>query len=89
MFGLLALFVEFVHSRKFLKTIDTHGRAYLQSVFSVHLYARREVASHINATMTRTYWQIGKYIVEYEQGGQAKVAYGASFCLRWEKGSLL
>lgn len=40
--------------------------------------ARREVASHINATMTRTYWQIGKYIVEYEQGGQAKVAYGAS-----------
>ena len=40
--------------------------------------ARRKVASHINATMTRAYWQIGKYIVEYEQGGQAKVAYGAS-----------
>lgn len=40
--------------------------------------ARREVASHINTTMTRTYWQIGKYIVEYEQGGQAKVAYGTS-----------
>ena len=40
--------------------------------------ARRKVASHINATMTRAYWQIGKYIVEYEQGGQAKVAYGTS-----------
>ncbi len=40
--------------------------------------ARRKVASHINATMTQTYWQIGKYIVEYEQGGQAKVAYGTS-----------
>lgn len=40
--------------------------------------ARRKVASHINATMTQAYWQIGKYIVEYEQGGQAKVAYGAS-----------
>ena len=40
--------------------------------------ARRRVASHINATMTKAYWQIGKYIVEYEQGGQAKVAYGTS-----------
>lgn len=40
--------------------------------------ARRKVASHINSTMTQTYWQIGKYIVEYEQGGQAKVAYGTS-----------
>lgn len=36
--------------------------------------ACRKVASHINATMTQTYWQIGKYIVEYEQCGQAKVA---------------
>lgn len=40
--------------------------------------ARRKVASHINATMTQAYWQIGKFIVEYEQGGQAKVAYGTS-----------
>lgn len=40
--------------------------------------ARMKVASHINATMTQAYWQIGKYIVEYEQGGQAKVAYGTS-----------
>ena len=40
--------------------------------------ARRKVASHINTAMTQTYWQIGKYIVEYEQGGQAKVTYGTS-----------
>lgn len=40
--------------------------------------ARRKVATHINTTMTQTYWQVGKYIVEYEQGGQAKVAYGTS-----------
>lgn len=40
--------------------------------------ARQKVASHINTAMTQTYWQIGKYIVEYEQGGQAKVAYGTS-----------
>jgi len=40
--------------------------------------ARRRVATQINTAMTQTYWQIGKYIVEYEQGGKAKVAYGAS-----------
>lgn len=40
--------------------------------------ARRKMASHINTAMTQTYWQIGKYIVEYEQGGRAKVAYGTS-----------
>ncbi len=40
--------------------------------------ARKKVATHINATITQTYWLIGKYIVEYEQGGQAKVAYGTS-----------
>lgn len=40
--------------------------------------ARKKMTSHINATMTKTYWQIGKYIVEYEQGGQAKVSYGTS-----------
>lgn len=28
--------------------------------------------------MTETYWQIGKYIVEYELGGAAKVVYGTS-----------
>lgn len=37
--------------------------------------ARRKVATQINTTMTQTYWQIGKYIVEYEQGGQAKETY--------------
>lgn len=40
--------------------------------------ARRKVVSLINATMTQAYWLIGKYIVEYELGGQAKVAYGTS-----------
>lgn len=39
---------------------------------------RHRIATQINSAMTATYWQIGKFIVEYEQGGQAKVAYGTS-----------
>ncbi len=50
----------------------------IENISKVINEARRKVATHINATMTQTYWQVGKYIVEYEQGGQAKVAYGTS-----------
>lgn len=50
----------------------------IDSVSEVISNARKRLAISINATMTETYWQIGKYIVEYEQGGQAKVAYGTS-----------
>lgn len=34
------------------------------------------MASSVNSTMTETYWLIGKYIVETEQDGQIKAAYG-------------
>ncbi|SAL86485.1 hypothetical protein AWB68_08045 [Caballeronia choica] len=37
---------------------------------------RRAVARSVNALMTGTYWQIGRRIVEFEQGGQNRAAYG-------------
>lgn len=50
----------------------------IDSIAQVIQEARSHLAKQINSTMTNAYWQIGKYIVEYEQGGQAKVAYGES-----------
>ncbi|MBO4741705.1 MAG: DUF1016 family protein [Bacteroidales bacterium] len=50
----------------------------IESIAETINVARKRLVSHINSTMTETYWQIGKYIVEYEQGGQANVAYGTS-----------
>ncbi|MGT2434042.1 PDDEXK nuclease domain-containing protein (plasmid) [Cupriavidus basilensis] len=38
--------------------------------------ARRAVARSVNALMTATYWEIGRRIVEFEQGGQDRAAYG-------------
>lgn len=38
--------------------------------------ARRHAARHLNALMTATYWQIGRRIVEFEQGGEARAGYG-------------
>jgi hypothetical protein len=38
--------------------------------------ARRAAARSINAVMTATYWEIGRRIVEFEQGGTKRAAYG-------------
>ena len=40
--------------------------------------ARRASARAVNAVMTATYWEIGRRIVEYEQGGKARADYGKS-----------
>ena len=57
---------------------DNQLQLLVESISEAIKNARVRLASHINTTMTETYWQIGKYIVEYEQGGAAKVAYGTS-----------
>lgn len=38
--------------------------------------ARQQIARTVNSTMVEAYWQIGKYIVEYEQAGKARAEYG-------------
>ena len=38
--------------------------------------ARGAAARSVNAVMTATYWAIGRRIVEHEQGGAARAAYG-------------
>ena len=45
----------------------------------IHLLdtARTETVRNINAIMTATYWEIGRRIVEFEQGGEARAAYGS------------
>lgn len=39
--------------------------------------ARRTSARAVNAVMTATYWEVGRRIVEFEQGGAARAEYGA------------
>lgn len=38
--------------------------------------ARHAAARSVNALMTATYWEIGRRIVEFEQGGKERAAYG-------------
>ncbi|MDA6647145.1 DUF1016 N-terminal domain-containing protein, partial [Escherichia coli] len=50
----------------------------------IHLVdsARTETVRSVNALMTATYWEIGRRIVEFEQGGEARAAYGAQLIKR-------
>ena len=44
--------------------------------------ARRAAARSVNAVMTATYWQIGRRLVEVEQGGKERADYGTQLLKR-------
>lgn len=44
--------------------------------------ARHTAARSVNAVMTATYWQIGRCIVDFEQGGKDRAAYGEALIVR-------
>ena len=44
--------------------------------------SRAAAARSVNALMTATYWEIGRRIVEFEQGGEGRAAYGEALIRR-------
>ena len=44
--------------------------------------ARRDAARSVNAVMTATYWEIGRRIVELDQGGKNRAVYGGGLIER-------
>lgn len=44
--------------------------------------ARRAAARSVNALMTASYWEIGRRIVEFEQGGKGRAGYGQQLLKR-------
>ena len=47
-----------------------------QSIRQLLLAARTQVRQTVNTAMVQTYWLIGQKIVEDEQGGHKRAAYG-------------
>jgi len=44
--------------------------------------ARRQAARSVNAVLTATYWEVGRRIVEFEQGGKGRAEYGEGLLKR-------
>ena len=53
-----------------------HSESYIQEIKNILSAARQKVYSQINIAMIEAYWQTGKRIVQEEQGGANKAAYG-------------
>ena len=58
------------------KKIAAEYKSVLKDVVSIINEARRFSARAVNAVMTATYWEIGRRIVEFEQGGKERAGYG-------------
>ena len=61
------------------KTIKTLGADYENLLFQIsdtYSSGRQKAVMAVNSSMVETYWKIGQYIVEFEQGGNVKAKYG-------------
>lgn len=62
--------------KKAVRTLDDDYGDALASMVDLLESARRLSARTVNSIMTATYWEIGRRIVELEQGGQGRAQYG-------------
>lgn len=52
--------------------------ALINSIGSLLEQGRRQAYHAVNEILVKTYWEIGKQIVEYEQKGKEKAEYGSA-----------
>ncbi len=58
--------------------IESNEHILLQEIRQVLDNARNKISHSVNSAMVHAYWQVGKFIVEYEQGGHDRAQYGQS-----------
>ena len=54
----------------------------VESIGSLLESARGQIATSVNTILVQTYWNIGKYIVEFEQDGAQRAEYGSNLLNR-------
>lgn len=57
----------------------------LSQISETYRQGQMKVVAIVNTTMLETYWQIGQYIVEFEQGGNIKATYGKALLPKLSK----
>jgi predicted nuclease of restriction endonuclease-like (RecB) superfamily len=61
---------------KILDKYDNEYKSLVNQVSTLYSQGLLKTVQAINSNMVRTYWEIGRYIVEFEQNGEAKAKYG-------------
>jgi len=57
----------------------------IKQIGDTYQKAKKEMASAVNVQMLLAYWDIGKYIIEFEQGGKLKAEYGKALLANLSK----
>jgi len=57
----------------------------LEDIAQVLAKSRRQAAKTVNAILAATYWKIGRHIVEFQQKGEERAAYGEALLKRLSK----
>jgi predicted nuclease of restriction endonuclease-like (RecB) superfamily len=68
--------------------MDNKNEAYhelLENIGFIFREAQKKALQVVNTTLLHTYWQVGKYIVEYEQKGNIKAEYGKKLLVELSK----
>jgi predicted nuclease of restriction endonuclease-like (RecB) superfamily len=60
----------------------TNYRNLVTQISDVYVQGRQKAVQAVNTNMLETYWEIGRYIVEFEQGGSVKAEYGKALLPR-------
>ena len=70
------------HQKAILQTPSAEYGGLIGGIAELLEAARRTAARTVNALMTATYWEIGRRIVEFEQGGEKRAEYGEALLQR-------
>lgn len=61
-----------------IKPQNTGYISLLERIANRYEQGRASIATHVNTEIVNSYWHIGQYIIEFEQGGSSKASYGKS-----------
>jgi len=64
---------------------DEKYKQLITGIGQVLTNGRENAVQQVNSILVRTYWEIGRYIVEFEQGGNEKAEYGTMLFDRLSK----
>ncbi|MDR1119744.1 MAG: PDDEXK nuclease domain-containing protein [Dysgonamonadaceae bacterium] len=66
-------------------TKDRQYDSLIQQIALLVGNSKKQVATAINSVLVETYWNIGKYIVEFEQDGKVRANYGDTLLINLSK----
>ena len=68
---------------------NTEYHKLIEKIGNSYQSAKSRVITAVNTEMLNAYWEIGKHIIEFEQGGNAKAEYGTSLLVNLSKDLVL